>query len=165
MEIETALRRLREILPLDERQRRLSAPVAEAHRAILRAFGAQGRPPTTQEIEAVGGAQALTELARNDLVVLGAHGEVVCAYPLTTATTPHRVRVNGRDLHAMCALDALAVAPLYGAAVEVSSVCHVTGAPIRITQKGDDLVAVDPPEGIQVGVRWGPVGATASGSL
>ncbi|MFU8858698.1 MAG: organomercurial lyase [Deferrisomatales bacterium] len=165
MKVEVALQRLQEILPLAERRGRLAAPVAAAHREILRTFAERGRLPTAREVAAAAGAGALAELARNDLVVLGADGEITGAYPMTTAETPHRVRVNGHALYAMCALDALAVAPMFGAEVETRSACHVTGAPIRVVQRGEAVTAADPPESLHVGVRWGPVGGTAAGSL
>jgi mercuric reductase len=165
VEIDEALGRLRALLPLAERQARLPGPVAEAHRAILRSFAERGRPLGAQEVAAVGGPGALAELARNDLVVLGTEGEVVGAYPVTTADTPHGLRLHGHALHAMCALDALAVAPLFDAEVEILSRCHVTGTPIRLVQRGDDLMAATPSDRVRVGIRWGPVGSTASGSL
>lgn len=74
VEVEAALRQLRESLPLAERQRRLAAPVAAAPRAILRSFAEQGRPPTAREVLATAGIRALAELARNDLVALGTDG-------------------------------------------------------------------------------------------
>jgi hypothetical protein len=116
-------------------------------------------------VAAAGGPGALAELARNDLVVLATQGEVVGAYPLTTAETPHGLRVHGHALHAMCALDAPAVRPLCDAEAQIRSRCHVTGTPIRAVQGGDDPIAASPSDRVRVEVRWGPVAVTDSGSL
>ncbi|MBW2416785.1 MAG: hypothetical protein JRG76_19995 [Deltaproteobacteria bacterium] len=52
---------------------------------------------------------------------------------LTPVPTPHRFRVNGRDLYAWCALDALFLPGLLGATADVESTCPATGAEIRLT--------------------------------
>ena len=41
------------------------------------------------------------------------------AYPFSGRPTPHRVRfADGHEVHAMCALDALGVAPMFGEQIE-----------------------------------------------
>ena len=51
---------------------------------------------------------------------------------LTTVRTPHRFRVNGRDLFAWCALDTLILPGLIGETAEVVSSCAATGDEIRL---------------------------------
>ena len=119
MDNQIALQKLNQLLPLAERQAALPAPLTELHRAVLHSFVNRGRPLTRTEIKqqwlGLDASQALTRLAGDDLIVLAADTqEIIGAYPLTLEETPHHVRVNGHTLRAMCALDALAVSPLFG---------------------------------------------------
>ena len=169
METTEALKRLQKILPLAERQRRLPPPLVEAHQAVLRSLMEYGRPPSIQEVGAMvggDGGAAIAELARNDLVVLDHDGTSVGgAYPMTTADTLHSLLIGEQRINAMCALDALAVAPMFDTEVSIDSVCQLSGDSICLVQKGREVVTASPTEGIHVGVRWGPVGNDAAGSL
>ncbi|MDA8364424.1 MAG: alkylmercury lyase family protein [Gammaproteobacteria bacterium] len=171
-----ALRHLHDLLPLKERQQSLEKPLVEVHRAILRSLVERGRPLTGDEIAGMLGskgaaAQTVALLGSYDLVVrneltvqdskTGAlvvldakGGDVVGAYPVTTETTPHKITVNGHDLYAMCAVDALAVGPMFNVETSIQSRCHVTGEPISIHQKGKEILGAKPSNNIQVGVRW-----------
>ena len=42
-------------------------------------------------------------------------------YPFSGHPTPHRVRFDGREVYAMCAIDALGVAPMLHRPIEVVS--------------------------------------------
>ena len=157
--VQKAVERLSGQLPLLGRQQALAAEYAAVHRAILRSLANSGRPPGRTAIAAMlsDGAvdEALARLGADDLIVLDAAGrEVVGAYPLTTEDTPHHLEVSGVSVNAMCALDALAVAPLFDTSVEVDSRCHVTGAPIRLRVEGEGIAAASPSPGIRVGVAW-----------
>lgn len=91
----------------------------------------------------------------NAMTVLDAKGaEVVGAYPLTTEATPHQVKINGHDVHAICAVDALAVAPMFDLETRVSFTCNVTGEAITIHQRGKRLIDAKPSRQVRVGVRW-----------
>lgn len=171
-----AISRLRDLLPLKERQQSLHKPVVEVHRAILRSLLDRGRPLTGDEIAGMLGSkdaavQAVSLLGGLDLIVcneltarnaetnvfwaLDDKGkEVVGAYPMTTEVTPHQVAVNGHWLYAMCAVDALAIGPMFDAETLIQSRCHVTGAPISIHQKGGEILETKPSNDIRVGVRW-----------
>ncbi len=172
-----ALRHLHKLLPLKERQQSLDKQHVDIHRAILRSLIERGRPLSRDEIaEMVGGKEAAAAaiallgsydlIVRNHLVVLDARtnepvvldaqgGEPVGAYPVTTEVTPHKVTVNGHQIYAMCAVDALAVGPMFGVEVQIHSRCHRTGAPIHIRQKGKEVLEADPAiQGVRVGVRW-----------
>lgn len=59
-------------------------------------------------------------------------GAIVGAYPFTSAGTSHAVHVGETIIGAMCALDALAVGPVFDVEAVVYSMCAVTHAPIRI---------------------------------
>jgi mercuric reductase len=183
-----ALQRLHDLLPLKDRQDSLSPENRELHRSILRSLVDKGRPLSEDEIaKMVGdvdaGRLAVALLGACDLVVRGPlvvtdvrtrrqvvldamGGEVVGAYPVTTEPTPHKIKLNGHDLYAMCAVDALAVAPVFDAEVRIDSVCHVTGEPIRIEQRRKEITKSRPAAGeLRVGVRWQRVTTTAAHSL
>jgi mercuric reductase len=170
-----ALSRLHDLLPLKERQQSLDKALVDLHRAILQSFVEKGRPLTRSEIETMMGgsaeaARAVALLGSYDLVVRNTltvkdaitdqlvaldakGGEIVGAYPLTTEKTPHQISFSGHQLYAMCAVDALAVAPLWGLETRIKSCCHVTGNPVSIHQAGGRILYGDP-ESVRVGVRW-----------
>jgi len=173
MDNPTALQKLNQLLPLAERQAALPAPLASLHRAVLHSFISQGRPLTHTEIKQrwpdLNVSQALTRLAGDDLTVLAVDTqEIIGAYPLTLEDTPHQVRVKGHTLRAMCAVDALAVSPLFGQPTEIESRCRVTDAPILLRQSGTAILVTEPAKTIQamqVGIHWQPPQSCAAHNL
>lgn len=156
--IEHAVARLETQLPLRSRQRALDPARRRLHRRVLESLVMHASPPGRDEIAALVGAsdtdEAVAALAAADLVVLSKdRRRIVGAYPLTTERTPHRLLVHGRSIHAMCALDAVAVAPAFGVKVEICSRCRVTGEPVHVVQDGARIVQAQP-AGVTVGVRW-----------
>ncbi len=184
-----ALLHLNDLLPLKARQDSLTPENRKLHRSILQTLVEKGRVMSEDEIAKVAGSpaagrSAVALLGAYDLVVRGPltvtdartgrevvvdaiGGEVVGAYPVTTEVTPHRITVNGHSIYAMCAVDALAVAPLFGGEVRIDSVCHVTGEPIHIAMKGKKIVECKPcsAEEMRIGVRWQRVTTTAAHGL
>ncbi len=178
-----ALKRLNALLPLKARQRSLPEPIAYVHRQILRSLAERGKPITRAKIAAILGNEAtmlnaLALLGSNDLVVLNTKvvedqktrrmvlenpdGEILGAYPMTTEQTPHHVRVNGTEVYAMCAVDALAIGLMFDTETCIDSKCHVTGEPVYICQKGKELKEVSPGGDLRVGIRWQkPAGSAA----
>lgn len=157
--ITTAVDKLNSQLPLLARQQALPPELVAAHRAILRTLAEEGRAPTNDELAAlvgdIGVAAAVERLGGDDLAVLNAdRSAVVGAYPMTVEDTVHRLEVNGRPVNAMCALDSVSVGPMYDAEVVIESRCAVTGEPIRIHQKGHDILSAEPSADVRVGVRW-----------
>jgi hypothetical protein len=130
------------------------ARLSESERAlyfwILRQFATQGRPSTVQIREAAGrlaldAEQGLETLAREDLVHRGSDGEITVAYPFSGPPTAHRVRfTGGHEVDAMCAIDALGIAPMFGEQIEVSS---------RDPVSGDEIQARVAPDGA---AEWRP---------
>jgi mercuric reductase len=168
--IAVALDKLNSQLPLLARQQALSPELWAAHRAILRTLAEEGRALTNEELAIVVGvdgvAAALERLGGDDLVVLNADKTaVVGAYPMTTEDTAHHLRVNGRAVNAICALDAMVVGPMYDADVDIESRCQVTGEPIRVHQKGHQILSAEPSDDVRVGVRWQQPGACAAHSM
>lgn len=158
---------LQSILPLQQRQSRLPAPWKTLHRAVIQSMVTRGRPPTREEVAEQLGADgvdaALAQLGADDLVVLSAdRRHIVGAYPVTSNPTPHRVAVNGQHIYAMCAVDALSVAPMYNCEVRIQSQCRVDGSPVQVQQSGMAIIEASP-AAVLVGVRWqAPVGSAAS---
>lgn len=147
MQLDEALARLNARLPLAARQAALPARYRDHHRQVLRGFAATGRPP-----EGIPPA-VLDALAAEDLVVLDDAGWIVGAYPFTLEPTVHRVQMGRFAVNAMCALDALCIAPLFDVATRVSSRCAVTDRAALVAQHGCDLVE-HLPAGLLVGIRW-----------
>jgi len=126
-------------------------------RATLRLYADFGHAPQTADIAAKIGLPAdkvaalLGELEARDLIGLDrGSGQVRLAYPFTQATTEHEVEFDGRTLHALCAIDALGVAAMYGADTAVRSQCRHCGRAVRIetTKTGRALGSVDPSSSI-----------------
>lgn len=169
MDVEEGVRRLREILPIKERQSKLTGNRRVLHKAILGGFAGNGAPLGAQACRVVLGGEdpreALADLAEKDLIVLAAGGAVQGAYPFTVANTPHRVTLRGHTVNAMCALDALAIAPMFGVDTVVESECEVSKERLCIEQAGDWLVGAVPTLGIHLGIQWGAKDGVAAHSL
>lgn len=170
MEIQAALARLNSQLPLKARQDRLPAALKSMHQQVLRCLVTQGRPPSVAELKASLGedniTSALQRLGADDLVVLDAQGKLpLGAYPLTSEHTPHMITVHGHTIHAMCALDAVSVAPMFDADVVIESFCHESKIPIVIHMHGNDIRKVQPTADVTIGIRWQMPLAVAAHSM
>jgi Alkylmercury lyase len=113
------------------------------HQAILRSFAATGHPPDPESLEEAAApfnaSAALAELAAGDFLCLDQAGQVSAAYPFSATATSHLVQITGGgSAYAMCAIDALGIAPMLGASVLISSADPVTGEPIAVTVDGSD---------------------------
>jgi hypothetical protein len=119
------------------RRARLSQSERELYFWILRQFASDGRPRSAElraAAEQLGleADSALATLAREDLVHRGADGEIAVAYPFSGTPTAHRVRFpGGHEVDAMCAIDALGIAPMFGKAIEIESRDPLSGDAIR----------------------------------
>lgn len=128
------------------RRARLSDRERELYFWILRSFATRGRPSAAEargaaEQLGLGAERALTTLAREDLVHRGSDGEITCAYPFSGRPTVHRVRFpSGQEVDAMCAIDALGIAPMFGESIEVASRDPLSGGEIRAQVAADGAV-------------------------
>ena len=135
------------LMHLDERERTL-------YRWILACF-ARASPPRVDELCDYASElglqieQTLEQLANLDLVHHDpASGEILVAYPFSARPRGHSVLINSTDrVEAMCAVDALGIAPMLQLPVEVSSRDPLTDAEI--------WVRLDPGEG----AWWEPTSA------
>jgi len=170
MDIKQAVARLNSQLPLKLRQDELSPKFKATHQCVLQSLVNIGQPPTQVAMEQLLGKDnvdySIQRLANIDLVVLDADGKIlVGAYPLTIEQTPHRMIVNGHIIYAMCALDAVSVAPMFNLEVQIESSCYVTQNAISINMRDNEIINVRPSSGIRVGVRWQMPTGTAAHSM
>ncbi|SCL31994.1 Alkylmercury lyase [Micromonospora rhizosphaerae] len=119
------------------RAEQLPDRLRQVHRAILRHFAATGTAPSDADIRAaVNGADtanALRELAREDLVAVDSAGRLVAAYPFSPTPTPHVVSLGDVEVFAMCAIDALGMPFMLGTDAVITSADPHTGQPVRVT--------------------------------
>jgi len=169
-DIQLALDRLNSRLPLKMRQDALPPGLKCLHRYILTTLAMQGRPPVSEElVQACPGTAVLDSLRRlsaDDLIVLDqARDRVLGAYPLTSEITPHKVSLYQHSLFAMCALDAVSIAPMFNADVSIASHCHVTQTPLAIHMRSSEILSVSPSSEIMIGIRWQMPSAVAAHSM
>lgn len=154
--LENALNRLNLILPLKKNQDKCSPEIKEVHQQMLRSFVTKGRILTREEmalwVDDV--PEAINVLSQYDMVTFSESGEPVGAYPCTMMAREHKVHVNGHQIHAMCALDALAIAPMFGETTQITSQCRVTDTPVKIEMSGETVLNLAEVQGVHVGIAW-----------
>ncbi|MCP4996009.1 MAG: hypothetical protein GY934_19860 [Gammaproteobacteria bacterium] len=151
-----AVNRLNSILPLKVNQQALSEPLRKLHKDLLRAYVEKGRTLSRGEM-----AQwvddvdlAVRVLKQSDLALFDEVGEPIGAYPFTMEQREHKLTINGRTVHSMCAMDSLSVAPMFDISLEINSVCRVTGDAVRIQQRGYEILNPDEVRDIYFGISW-----------
>jgi len=92
-------------------------------------------------------------LAREDLVHLGQDGEIAVAYPFSGSQTRHRVSMNGRSVYAMCAIDALGIAPMFAKPIEIRSRDPISDEHISVQVAPDGKATWQPVESVVVAGR------------
>ena len=154
--VNDAVDRLNSILPLAESQQSLSDELVDVYHNILHSYVERGRTLNRDEIaQQVGDVdESVRLLGEKDMVVFDSNGEPVGAYPFTMEQREHEVRVNGNKVHCMCALDALAVSPMFGMDTSIQSKCRVSRKPVRIHQHGREIVDADDNRDVFFGISW-----------
>lgn len=139
--VSTAVNRLNSILPLQSGLESLSSDDAALYCKLLGSYVQLGRTLTRDEVaEQVSNVgQALKNVVDSKLIVLDADGNPAGAYPFTSEEREHKVHINGVTTHCMCALDALAVSPMFDLPAVIDSQCRVTGEGIHLEQNGTDF--------------------------
>lgn len=122
-----------------ERQQALPVAARGLHQVILKEFTVRARPPARAELAPIAAhlgldaGDALAHLAGCDLLVLTEAGEIAAAYPFSATPTNHHVEIAGGPVvSAMCAIDALGIAPMTGRDAVITSTDPSTGEHIRI---------------------------------
>jgi len=123
-------------LHLAERQKRLDTETTNANQMILKSYIDLGQTLNKAEIAEQGTdiEEVINTLRPNDMVVFESNDEPVGANPFTMEQRNHKIMVNGHTVHSMCALDALAISPMFNIKTHIESKCHVTGDKISIDQ-------------------------------
>ncbi|MGH3012248.1 MAG: alkylmercury lyase family protein [Gaiellaceae bacterium] len=135
------------------RRARLTEAQRELYFWILRGFASEGRPSSSEvraaaEQLGLDAEDALATLSREDLVHRGAEGTIAVAYPFSGRPTAHRVRFpSGHEIDALCAIDALGIAPMFGKPIEIES---------RDPMTREEIVARVAPDGA---TEWWPESA------
>lgn len=162
--LEKALKRLKHILPLKERQEECSQQVKQLHQQMLRSFVTKGRILTKEEMaQYVSNLDdAINTLRKKELVVFSNDGDPIGAYPFTMEEREHKVEVNGHQVFAMCALDALAISPMFDMKTQITSQCRITNAPVNLQQSGMVIDNLDETDELHVGIHWGAANADSS---
>ena len=117
---------------------RLTQPERELYRWLLQRF-AIGEPPSGEAIRAAAGDfgldpdDALAVFAREDLVHLDDGGRPTVAYPFSARDRGHRVLIDAaHEVQAMCAIDALGIAPMLEQPIEVHSRDPISGGEVHV---------------------------------
>jgi hypothetical protein len=100
-------------------------------RQILGAFLERGGPIPIEDV--VADLATLARLDEDDVIRIR-DGHIDVAYPFSAAPTAFVVHLPaGRERFACCATDALGFAPMIGQPVEIRSLCHHCGEPLRFS--------------------------------
>lgn len=121
------------------------------HRAILHYFTETGQAPTAADLAIIlarPAAEIETKLAELAVICLyrdPATGEILGAYPFSARPTAHRLRLlNGKEVYAMCAVDALGVSAMLKQPVSIYSRCAYCDEPISLEVRGETLAIAHP---------------------
>jgi len=151
-----AVDRLNKILPLSMNLQNLDRDLADVYLNILRSYVEQGaslnKNAIAMQVENID--EAIKVLKENDMVVFDDDDEPIGAYPFTMEQREHEVAVNDHKVHCMCALDALAVSPMFDRETTINSICHVTGEPVSIQQRNREIINSDDNEDVYFGLSW-----------
>lgn len=75
-----------------------------------------------------------------DNIMVANDGHIDFIYPVSAHPTMHKVTLNdGRELNAMCAIDALGVSYTFNQDIKINSMCNVTGQEINIELKNNKI--------------------------
>ena len=161
--IKVAIDRLNKILPLKANQQSLPSETQALHREILYSYIDLGRSLSRNEIaQRVDNVdEAIKTLQQNDMVVFDGEGEPIGAYPFTMEKREHKITVNGHLVHSMCALDSLAISPMYGLELDINSVCHISGEPVVIRKKGFEILNASEVQDVYFGINWNAASANS----
>ena len=155
--INNAVIRLNKILPLKQNQLSLSPLMKRLYQDILFSYIHIGRSLNRAEITTrVKDIDEVINLFKEkDLIVFDGEGEPIGAYPFTMESRVHQLTINRFQLNSMCALDALAVSPMFNKPVEITSKCHVTQKIVHVKQTAFEVLNSDEVINLYFGINWG----------
>lgn len=131
----------------------LPRPAQLAYRTLLEHFAA-GTPPRAGDLEAAAAAglepsELRALLARHDLAHFDENGTPTIAYPFSATPRGHHVLIDGRvRVEAMCAIDALGIAPMLHLPAQISSHDPHTGAAVTVYVEPAAVATWQPAEAV-----------------
>lgn len=154
--IDKALKRLKKILPLEERLKNSSQPIKEIHQQIFHSFLTRGRILSRQELLQYANNQndIISLLKKNELIIFSEKDEPFAAYPFIMEDRGYKVLVNNHQLDASCALDALAISPMFKVDTQIITQCRITGNPVNIHQSGKTIDNPEEVASLYLGINW-----------
>lgn len=153
--VNNAIRHLSRILPLQSNLASLDKHASNVYRKILTTFFKDGKPPSDEP------DNIIRLLADKDMITINSTCEITGAYPFIMEPRVHQVNINGYQLHAMCALDALAPGAMFKCQSRIDSQCAVTQQPLHI-EIDNRTVMNSEPKDIYIGINWQAACSTQS---
>lgn len=95
-------------------------------------------------------ADALAELSMADWIGRITGGQIIAIYPFSPTPTSTVVAFEGLERYAMCAVDALGVAPLLGQPVQIRAQCPTCQTAIQIAVRPGRIALRHPPSAIVI---------------
>jgi alkylmercury lyase len=156
MQVRKAIERIAEILPIKKHLDALDPQTAATYHAILTGFMQLGRAPTVAELvhQNADAAEHVANLAARDMITLDDAGEIKGCYPFTMEQRVHRIHINGFEVHAMCALDALAPAAMFKCRSVVDSECAVSAEAVHIELDNQTVLNPQQVKDLHFGINW-----------
>ena len=156
MKVETAITRLKNILPIKDRLDDMNVDSATIYLAVVNSFFEKGRADRLSELESIhsDAREIVADLGKQDMLTLDDTGEVKGCYPFTMEKRVHRIQLNGFEVHAMCAMDALAPGSMFECSSVISSECEVTAKPIRIELNNQTIENIEDVAEVHFGMNW-----------
>ena len=93
---------------------------------------------------------APAELSSADWIGRVTGGEIVAIYPFSPTPTPIVVQIDRTERYAMCAVDALGIAPMLGQPVQIRANCPTCQAAIQIAVRPDRIALRHPPSTVVI---------------
>ena len=132
------------------RAQELSRGAHRLYRLLVEQYLATGALPPSAALAAATGlgpgrvAALLDDLVAGDWAGRNQDDALSVLYPFSVAPTGVRVRVRQVERHAMCAIDALGVAPMLGDAVAIAGACPRCAAPLRVRATPAGVASASP---------------------
>lgn len=131
---------------------RISSQAHQLYRLLIDSLLDRGTLPEPPELAgqlnlSPGAVEALTgELADRDWIGVDSDGAIVAMYPFSPTPTGITVRIDDLERDAMCALDALGIAPMLRRTIDIRTDCGLSGEPLAITVTPTGISSTTPAE-------------------
>jgi Alkylmercury lyase len=142
----SALQRLRDKFPLQQRIEGAFPETRAAYARVLRHWADHGKSPAfgTNSVP----EPLLKELVALDALVIDEYG--IGCYPFSARGTGISVRYSDKTVHAMCAVDALAIPRLTQHASRITARCALCGYPLECAIEANGSLVRGDEESIRV---------------